>query len=117
MPHSSFCFLAYYHVPIDPEHRKYLCFVWKGKIYQFRVLCFGLKNAPFTFDRLGKAMRCFFNQRGIRIIIYLDDILILASTFEKCLKDAQFVVNTLVRLGFTLKWKNVSSHLVKDSSS
>ena len=88
---------------MDPEHRKYLSFVWNGKIYQFRCLCFGLKNAPFIFDRLGKAVRCYLNLRGIRIIIYLDDILVLASTFGKCLKDAQFVVDTLVRLGFYIK--------------
>ena len=88
---------------MDPEHRKYLSFVWNGKIYQFRCLCFGLKNAPFIFDQLGKAVRCYLNLRGIRIIIYLDDILVLASTFGKCLKDAQFVVDTLVRLGFYIK--------------
>ena len=99
----SLLFLAYYHVPIDPDHRKYLCFVWKGKVYQFRVLCFGLKNAPFTFVRLGEAVRSFLCQRGIRIIIYLDDILVLAPTFEQCLRDAQFVIDTLVKLGFYIK--------------
>ena len=58
------------------------------------------ENAPFIFDRLGKAVCYYLSLRGIRIIIYLDDILVLDSTFGKCLKDAQFVVDTLVKLGF-----------------
>ena len=41
-----------------------------------------MKNAPFTFNRLGQTSRKFFNLRGISIIIYIDDILILSETFE-----------------------------------
>ena len=41
---SEIAFLAYYHVAIDPSHTKYLCFVWNGKIYQFKVLSFGVKK-------------------------------------------------------------------------
>ena len=62
-----------------------------------------MKNALFTFNRLGQTRRKFFNLRGISIIIYKDDILILSKTFEKCIKDAQFVIDTLIRLGFHIK--------------
>ena len=85
------------------NHSRYLCFVWNGKIYQFKVLCFGVKNAPFTFNRLGQELRMFFNLRGVCIIIYIDDILILSDSFEKCIRDAQFVIDTLIDLGFHLK--------------
>lgn len=77
--------------------------MWNGQVYQFRVLCFGVKNAPFTFNRLGQSIRLYLNLRGIRIIIYLDDILVLASSFDQCIKDAQFVIDTLVSLGFQIK--------------
>ena len=88
--------LAFYHVAIDPDHTKYLSFVWNGKIFQFKVLCFGVKNAPFTFNRLGQELRKFFSQRGVSIIIYIDDILVISETSDKCRRDAQFVINKLV---------------------
>ena len=80
--------------------RKYLCFIWNGKVYQFLVMCFGVKSAPYTFNKLGKALELYFAGFGIRIFIYLDDILVMASSAELCLKSAQFVVDTLISLGF-----------------
>ena len=50
------CFIAYYHVPMDPEHSNCLSFVWNGSLYRFLTMCFGIKNAPFIFDRLGRTM-------------------------------------------------------------
>ena len=43
--------------------------------------------------------------KGIRIIIYIDDILILSSSYAQCLIDAQIVVDLLVSLGFMIKAK------------
>ena len=100
--------LAYYHVAIDPDHTKYLCFMWNGKIFQFKVLCFGVKNAPFTFNRLGQQLRKFFSQRGVSIIIYIDDILVISETSDKCREGAQFVIDKLVELGLHIKKEKCS---------
>ena len=97
-------------------------FIWKGKVYQFLVLCFGLKTvsflkgsklnfttgifqAPFIFDRLGRSVGIHLKLKGIRLIIYLDDILVLSTSYEQCQIDAQIVVDTLVSLGFMIKAK------------
>ena len=72
-------------------------------MYEFKTLCFGLRNAPYAFDRLGQALRKFFQLLSIRIIIYYDDLLVLAQGCAKCIKDAQFVIDTLVKLGFRIK--------------
>ena len=45
----------------------------------------------------------YFNLQGVTIIIYIDDILILSDTFDKCVMEAQFVIDTLIRLGFQIK--------------
>ncbi|KAK3574003.1 hypothetical protein QTP86_034361 [Hemibagrus guttatus] len=37
---------AYFHIGIQPEHRKFLRFAFGGKVYQFRVLPFGLALSP-----------------------------------------------------------------------
>ena len=88
---------------MDPEHSNFLCFVWNGSLYRFLTLCFGIKNAPFIFHRLGRAITLHFHTLGIRIIIYLDDILVLGRTPAQCVKDAQLFVDTLVKLGFNFK--------------
>ena len=75
---SDIASLVYYHVAIDPDHMKYLCFVWNGRIFQFKVLCFGIKNASFAFNALG-----LFSLRGVSIIIYIDDTLVLSDTSDK----------------------------------
>ena len=72
-------------------------------MYKFLALCFGVKHEPFVFDRLGKAVRTYLQINGVRIITYLDDMLVLVSSYEDCIRDALFVLKTLVKLGFTLK--------------
>ena len=41
----------------------------------------------------------------MRIVIYIDDLLVLASSYSQCVRDAQLVVDTLVKLGFHIKVK------------
>ena len=44
-------------------------------------------------------------EQGIRIIIYLDDILILASSEQLCTKHLQLVLSRLISLGFIVNLK------------
>ncbi len=37
---------AYLTVPVHNSHQKYLRFAWRGRIYQFRCMAFGLSPAP-----------------------------------------------------------------------
>ena len=97
---------AFYHVAIDPDYTKYLSFAWNGKVYQFKVLCFGVTNAPYTFNR--KQLRKFFGLRGVSIIIYIDDILVVSESSDKCLVDAQLVINKLVEMGLHIKLEKCS---------
>ena len=87
-------FLAYYHVPIHPDHTKYLASEWKCHVYKFKVLCFSVKNAPFTLTDWVGQCDC---------ISTLDDILVLASSFSQWYQDAQFVIDILIKLGFHIK--------------
>ena len=70
---------AYLTVPMHRSVCKYLRFCWKGEVYEFQSLPFGLAPAPLLFTKLLKPLLGFLQERGIRIIIYLDDILILAG--------------------------------------
>lgn len=68
---------AYLTVPVAEEHQRLLRFEWQGRKYQFVCLPFGLASAPRTFTKLLKPVVAFLRERGIRLVCYLDDFLIL----------------------------------------
>ena len=80
---------------------KYPCFVWIGRIFQFNILCFGVKNTPFTFNRVGQLFKKFF--RGVSNIIYFVVTLAISLTSARCKEDAQVVVYKPVELGLPIK--------------
>ena len=47
---------AYFHVPIHPEARKFLRFGWRGRLFQYCVLPFGLCTAPWIFTKLTRRL-------------------------------------------------------------
>ena len=80
---------AYFQVPVHPSSRKFLRFVSQGTVYQFRVLCFGLSTAPQVFTRVFAAVSVWAHSRGIRLLRYLDDWLVLASSETKARQHVQ----------------------------
>jgi hypothetical protein len=61
---------AYFHVPIHPMARKFLRFGWKGVLYQFMALPFGLSPAPKVFTSLTKRLKAKLGRLGICTIFY-----------------------------------------------
>ena len=57
---------AYFHVLIHPDSRKDLRFAFENKVYQFRVLLFGLNTAPQVFTRLGHTVQLTSIVKGYR---------------------------------------------------
>ena len=64
------------------NHQKFLRFLWKETLYEFACLPFGLASAPRVFTKIMKPVVGLLRQLGIRIVIYLDDMLIMAQTRE-----------------------------------
>ena len=64
---------AYYALPIHPSHRKYLRFIYQDRTYEFQCLPFGLYSAPQTL----KPVLAVLRSMGIRVVIYIDDMLLL----------------------------------------
>jgi hypothetical protein len=54
---------AYFHVPLHPSTRKYMCFGWKGRLFQFCVLPYGLSPAPKVFTSLTRFIKMHFGSR------------------------------------------------------
>ena len=58
---------------LEKDHRKYRKrFQWKGKLYHFIALAFGLGPAPRVFTKVLKPIvSCFFGRIGMRLMIFL----------------------------------------------
>jgi hypothetical protein len=96
---------AYLTVPVNSSQQKYLRFAWKGRVYQFRCMAFGLSPAPRIFTKILKVAVAFLRRRGIRIVVYLDDFLIMNDSEEGARADLETVLRLLQSLGFLINWE------------
>ena len=74
---------AYFQIPVHPSSRKLLRFISNDTVYRFKSLCFGLSTAPQVFTRVFAAVSSWAHSRGVRLLRYLDDWLILSSSETK----------------------------------
>ena len=93
---------AYQHVVIRKDHRKYFGFSALGQSLRFAAMPFGLSTAPWAFTRLMRAVMAYLRRFGIRVSIYLDDLLIMASSKALAFEHTRKVRELLETLGFVL---------------
>ncbi|XP_048240303.1 uncharacterized protein LOC124116370 [Haliotis rufescens] len=96
---------AYLHVPILPEHRHFLRFVFLGQHYQWRVLPFGISSAPWLFTRLTKPIVKFLHTRGIVFETYIDDCIQANKDSNTLLHHLDFSQRLLHQLGWIINPK------------
>ena len=65
-------------------------------------LCFGLNTAPRVFTKLLKPVEAYRRKRDVRMILYLDDFLILVSSYQEVQRNTTMAVTLLENLGFTV---------------
>ena len=104
---------AYLTIPIVSNRRKYLWFHWKGQNYEFRTLPFGLASAPRVFTKLLRPVAAALRKKGIRLLIYLDNILVMAKEKASLKKDIAEVAEMLSRVGFVT---NIRKSVFKPST-
>jgi len=93
---------AYWHVPCSTKTSRWLAFQWRGRVYRSASLPFGVAAAPYTFTKLMRPVVEELRRQGIRVVVYLDDLLVIARTQEESRKHTQAVLRLLVSLGFTI---------------
>ena len=93
---------AYVSVPIHRDSHKFLQFLWRNKCYAFQGLCFGRNTGPRVFTKLLKPIAAYLRNQGVRMILYLDDFLILGSSYQEVQRNMIMAVTLLESLGFTV---------------
>jgi Reverse transcriptase (RNA-dependent DNA polymerase) len=100
---------AYLTVPVHVDHQKYLRFLWEMEIYQFLCLPFGLSSAPRLFTKILKPAIAYLRKQGFRLVIYLDDMLLIGSSKEEVALATRRAVTILECLGFVINWEKSST--------
>ena len=91
---------AYFSVPLNLKSQTFLSFKWKDLFYQFFYLCFGLGPAPRIFTKLMRIPISLLRKLYVRLIIFSEDILLMASLKEELTLARDTLIYLLQNLGF-----------------
>ena len=92
---------GYWQVSLSKAARAKTAFATHSGLFQFRVMLFGLCNAPATFERLMD--RVLQGLRWNRCLVYLDDIISFGGTFGAALSNLTLIFERLRSYGLQLK--------------
>ena len=98
---------AYFTIPIFRVHRKR--YRWGRKTFEYTCLPFGYCASPWVFTKLLKVAVTFLRLSGIRLVIYLNDLLIIGTTAEECSDAVAQVIHVLESLGFLINFKKIGN--------
>ena len=89
---------GYYQIPLTPRAREISAFITSSGLYEYKVMPFGLRNAPATFQRIINIVI-----RGLPgVYAYLDDIIVIADSWQEHLQRIQTLFTHLVEAGLTI---------------
>src|SRR5881275_1828714 len=92
---------GYWQIKVKEEHREKTAFITKFGTYEFKVMPFGLCNAPATFqqtmDKVLKGIKDLF------VMVYLDDVIIYSKIFNEHLKHIEEVLDRIREANLRLK--------------
>ena len=92
---------GYWQVEVSPEDREKTAFCTHEGLFEFRVMPFGLCNAPATFQRLMDSVLA--GLQWSTCLVYIDDIVIPGKTFQAHLTHLRAVFDRLSEAGLKLK--------------
>ena len=93
--HSFYCFLdgysEYNQVVIAPDNQEKITFTCLYGTFSFRIILFGLCNAPATFER---CMMAIFSDLIKNVMkVFMDDFSVFGHSFDHCLNFSMVLEN------------------------
>ena len=98
----------FWQVPVHQEDQSRLAFEWRGKKFKFQGLPMGLTSSPRIVTKLFKPVLAELQKRGFKVMIYIDDILIIGSSKEECLRATEETIQLLQELGLRVNFEKSS---------
>jgi len=86
-------FSGYHQIPMDPDSIELTSFTTKFGTYNFKVMPFGLCNAPSTFQR--EMNRVLFDLIGECVFDFIDDILVYSTSITSHIEHLKAVFERL----------------------
>ncbi|GFS08296.1 enzymatic polyprotein [Elysia marginata] len=83
---------SYWQVPLEEKTKPLTAFSTLKGLYQYKVLSFGLKGSPATFNRM---MRKLLKDIGPGVEVFVDDVLCHASTWKEHIEICKKVLQRL----------------------
>ena len=84
------------------QDSKVMRFMWEGVKYKCIGMPFGLAPAPRLSTKLFAPVLRYLRRQGLRISVYIDDLIILARSIRQFIAHTQLAVDTLDHLGFSV---------------
>ena len=92
---------GYWQVPLDSDAQDKSAFATRSGLWKWKVLPFGLTSAPATFQRLMETVMQGLHWKTL--LLYLDDVVVIAPTFESHIERLEEVLSRLRGAGLKLK--------------
>ena len=92
----------YHHFLLQQQDSRYMRFMWEGVKYECIGMPFGLAPAPRFATKLLAPVIRHLRRLGLRVPVYIDDIICLARSITRSIAHTQVAVDTLHYLGFSV---------------
>ena len=93
---------AYFSVSLNQKPQKFASFQWRDLFYQLLCLCFVLGPAPRIFKKLIRIPISLLRKLCERLITFLDNILLMASSKEELALGRDTLIYLLQNIGFLI---------------
>ena len=92
---------GYWQVELEEEDRAKTAFCTNEGLFEFKVMPFGLYNAPATFQRLMDV--ALSGLQWTSCLVYHDNIIVMGRTFEEHLSNLDSVFARIREAGMKIK--------------
>lgn len=96
---------AFHHVPLHRDARRFFRFRFQGTVYEWQAMPFGYSDAPRLFTEIMKVVAQAARARGLRVVFYLDDILLMSISQAQAVSDRDVLLLLLKEFGLSINVK------------
>jgi hypothetical protein len=90
---------GYHHLKINEEYKELFGFCWRGQFYRWKCAFLGLKDLVLEFTKFVAPILAYARTHGHAASGYLDDLHVLAGSFEKCERGIVFLQDVMRKAG------------------